>query len=128
LNSNRFPYDSDVYAFIAGNVAVARKDIRRIAIGRTKTDEETANESFFKQLERSHSIFRAVYSLEKELTPTYVFPVLEHAKNEIWQLLPEEVRSMCWYCRTPVKTGIEEYRTCGHCKSCKEVATYIVGA
>lgn len=126
LRGNRFPFDMDVCAFTASNIAVIRKDIRYIAMGRTKTDIVSGASSDFNQrMERAQTIFKAVYSLEKEPLPQYVFPVKDMTKQDIWNYLPDTVRSASWYCRRPVYQKDKTAKPCEKCPTCKDVQEFI---
>ena len=128
LRSQRFPFDMDVCAFMAGNIAVARKDVRQVAMGRTKTDVESGGDNFQKRMERAQNVFRAVYSLENETLPEYIFPVLFMSKQEIWEMLPEEVQTATWYCRHPQYQADGTAKPCKQCITCKEVTEFIADA
>ncbi len=125
LNSTRFPFDMDVCAFIAGNICVARKDIKQVAMGRTSTDLASGGENFKQRMARAQQVFQAVHSLEQEAVPEYIFPVVEMSKEEIWQMLPDPVKESSWYCRHPryLESGIAV--TCKQCQTCKEVAEFL---
>lgn len=125
LKSDSFPYDMDVYSFIAGNICVARKDISQVATGRTITDTENGGTNFQRRASRAQQIFAAVFSLEKEPRPNYVFPMLYFSKEKIWASLPEKVRNAAWYCREPAFTAPETAQPCQQCVTCKEVAEFI---
>ncbi|MBT8114968.1 MAG: hypothetical protein KJP04_06295 [Arenicella sp.] len=125
LKASRFPFDMDVCAFIAGNICVVRKDIRQVAMGRTNTDIEAGGTNFQKRMERAQNIFRSVYCLEPEVIPEYIFPVMSKTKKEIWDELPEPVRSACWYCRHPQYEDDDSASACGQCITCEEVKGFI---
>jgi 7-cyano-7-deazaguanine synthase in queuosine biosynthesis len=124
LKARRFPYDMDVCAFFSGNICSAREDITFVAMGRTKTDVGVSGESFLHRMERAQKIFKSVLSLEKrETDPEYIFPVLDYNKKEIWEFLPEAVRSNTWYCRRPVYQN-ETTIPCGKCETCLAVQNF----
>jgi 7-cyano-7-deazaguanine synthase in queuosine biosynthesis len=125
LRANRFPFDMDVCAFMAGNIAVARKDIRQIAMGRTKTDIDAGGDNFKQRMARAQNVFQAVYSLEPETVPDYIFPVINMTKQEIWQMLPPPVRAASWYCRHPAYQENGSALACQQCNTCKEVAEFM---
>ncbi|RBP52865.1 7-cyano-7-deazaguanine synthase [Arenicella xantha] len=125
LKASRFPFDMDVCAFTAGNISVARKDVRQVAMGRTKTDVESGGDNFQKRMERAQTIYRAVYSLEPETIPEYIFPVINMTKEEIWDSLPEPVQSATWYCRHPQYRPGGHAEPCKKCPTCKEVSEFI---
>jgi len=125
LKSSRFPFDMDVCAFMAGNICVARKDIRKVAMGRTKTDVDSGGDNFQKRMERAQGVFRSIYSLENETIPEYIFPVIKMTKKEIWNDLPAAVRKACWYCRHPQYNDDGSATACKECITCKEVSDFI---
>lgn len=125
LKSQRFPFDMDVCAFTAANIAVARKDIRYVAMGRTKTDVEAVSGDFMKRMQRAQEIFKAVYSLENEAEPEYIFPVVNMTKKEIWASLPKPIQRSSWYCRHPIYQSEGKVLTCNKCRTCKEVAEFL---
>ena len=124
LGAERFPFDMDVCAFIAGNICVARKDIRHVAMGRTKTDVDSGGGNFQKRMERAQGIFRSIYSLETEAIPEYIFPVMDKSKQEIWNDLPAKVQAASWYCRHPQYASDGVAIACGNCQTCREVAEF----
>lgn len=125
LKADRFPFDMDVCAFMAGNIAVARKDVRQIAMGRTKTDVASGGDNFQQRMQRAQSIFKAVYSLESEPVPDYIFPVINMSKKEIWEMLPPEVQAASWYCRHPQYQADGSVKPCRQCITCKEVVDFL---
>lgn len=125
LAANRFPYDMDVCAFTAANIAVARKDVRQIAMGRTKTDVGSGGTDFQQRMARAQQVFGAVYSLEKEAIPNYIFPVINMTKREIWDSLPPQIQQASWYCRHPQYQEDGSATPCKQCITCKEVAEFI---
>lgn len=125
LRSKRFPFDMDVCAFIASNIAVARKDVRQVAMGRTKTDVDSGGENFQKRMQRAQAIFKAVYALEPEAAPDYIFPVINMTKQEIWNMLPPQVQAASWYCRHPIYHDDGSANACHKCITCKEVAEFL---
>jgi 7-cyano-7-deazaguanine synthase in queuosine biosynthesis len=116
----RFIFDMDMSAFMAGNIAAADKRIAHVAMGRTRTDVDEGGERFQQRMDRAQTIFRGVLALEERELPTYIFPVLEYSKTEIWQFLPAEIRERAWSCRRPGYEGNTPV-PCGTCNSCKEL-------
>ncbi|MEP5611581.1 MAG: hypothetical protein ABJP45_04995 [Cyclobacteriaceae bacterium] len=124
LKSKRFPFDMDVCAFIAGNICAARKDILFVAMGRTKTDIDSNAGHFALRMNRAQEIFKNVVSLDMPKPPTYIFPVMDLTKKEIWDSLPEAVRSNTWWCRRPIYSDTQPAKTCGVCPTCKDVKSF----
>lgn len=125
LNATRFPFDMDVCAFIASNICVARKDIKQVAMGRTRTDVENGGTDFEQRMTRAQKVFKAVYALEKESPPNYIFPVINLTKHEIWQQLPKQVQKATWYCRHPRYDEQRVAHACSQCQTCKEVSSFL---
>jgi len=109
--NNAFIWDSDLYNFIAGTICMSLKNIKSVAIGRTKSDtgiEERAN--------RGTKIFKLLApNVEK------IYPVGEMTKIEIHNMLPKELRDMTWSCRTPIYMDENMIKECGKCKACREL-------
>lgn len=125
LKSNRFPFDMDICAFMAGNLCTARKDIRQVAMGRTKTDVDSGGDTFMLRMKRAQGVFRNVVALDMKEAPEYIFPVVEYTKKEIWDFLPEEVRNNTWWCRKPVYVEGKAPKPCEKCQTCKDVKDFI---
>ncbi|MEQ6168534.1 7-cyano-7-deazaguanine synthase [Ekhidna sp. MALMAid0563] len=125
LKAKRFPYDMDVCAFYGANLAVAKKEIRHVAWGRTKTDVNSGG-NFEARMKRMQDVFNSVWVLEKEQPPSFIFPIIDYDKKQIWFSLPEPVRKMVWWCRTPVYEG-NIARPCGSCGTCLQVKEFING-
>lgn len=120
LQSNRFPMDMDVCAFIASQICAARPDIMYVAMGRTKTDVQNGGERFRLRMQRAQAVFKAGLSLEQHEKAEYIFPVVDYTKQEIWNLLPPEVRQSAWWCRRPTYQG-KVAKPCSQCTTCLEM-------
>lgn len=114
-------WDMDLCAFLAGNICAAAPSIRHVAMGRTATDVESGGEEFLKRMERAQAIFKAVISLD-ESEASYIFPVVDLTKAEIWEMLPATIREATWSCRRPVYDEERKPTPCGRCATCKERA------
>ena len=125
LKSVRFPFDMDVCAFFSGNICAARKDIGMVAMGRTKTDVDSGGDNFMLRMKRAQAIFKSVLSLERKDIPEYIFPVVDFTKKEIWEFLPEEVRTNTWWCRRPIYEEGKAPKACGKCPTCKAVKDFV---
>jgi hypothetical protein len=110
-------WDADLCAFMAGNICNTSPDIRYVALGRTKTDDEQAGHDLLARMARSQAIFRAVKALNQNPSE-YIFPVAQLSKREIWTLLPPELRVHTWSCRSPIYDG-KRAAACGQCANCK---------
>ncbi|MFZ9737536.1 MAG: hypothetical protein ACO3EZ_05960 [Prochlorotrichaceae cyanobacterium] len=122
LKSPRFPFDMDVCSFYAGQICAARPDIRFVAIGLTQTD---LADPISNRRHRAKAIFEATLCLEPKPLPEYIYPVFDYTKEEIWNLLPPEVREKTWWCRCPVYDPQNQPHACGNCKTCRQVAEFL---
>lgn len=113
-------WDMDMSAFMAANICAVDMSIKYVAMGRTKTDVDTSGTNFEARMERAQKVFRAVLSLSKS-EASYIFPVLEMNKTEVWKMLPEEFRKACWYCRTPVYDKDKQAHPCNRCITCRDM-------
>lgn len=114
-------WDMDLTAFMAGNICSADPLIQHVAMGRTKTDIESGGEKFLQRMERAQVIFKGVLSLE-DTDASYIFPVLEMSKQDVWDMLPSAIREATWSCRTPIYDEQKTPSPCGQCMTCLEVA------
>jgi 7-cyano-7-deazaguanine synthase in queuosine biosynthesis len=111
LNKNLIS-DSDMYNFIAGTICWCLPHIKKVAIGRTQSDD---NIEVRERATRGNELL-------KLFAPTVekIYPVGHLTKLEIYNMLPEELRNMTWSCRTPVYTD-NTIHECGQCKTCLEL-------
>lgn len=109
-----FMWDSDLYNFIAGTICITLPNIKSVAIGRTKSDSEEI--STMTRATRGTSILKLLApNVEK------IYPVGHMTKNEIYDMLPKELRNMAWSCRTPIYVDENTIKECGRCKTCLEL-------
>lgn len=112
-----FLYDSDVTNLIgAGIASLSRGAVTQIAVGMTKSDDVPA---VTKATERGRRVYSLFTSVPK------VYPVKHLTKQQIWDMLPAELRSLSWSCRTPIVSTYQDSTThtaCGVCKTCQELA------
>lgn len=116
-------WDMDLCAFMAGNICAADPTIVHVAMGRTATDVDSGGEGFRRRMDRAQQIFKAVISLD-ESEATYIFPVVEMTKAEIWSMLPGPLREASWSCRRPVYDEGKRPRPCGKCATCRQRAEF----
>ncbi len=115
LNQN-FMFDGDLYNFIAGTICTNLPNIKKVAIGRTKSDSEEI--STMTRATIGTNIFKLLApNVEK------IYPVVHLTKNEVYNILPEELRDITWSCRTPINLDNNVFKECGKCKTCLELET-----
>ncbi len=113
-----FIWDADLCAFMAGNICNASPSIRYVALGRTRTDTETAGHEFERRMARAQAIFQAAKAMNPHPSE-YIFPVAHLTKQELWEAIPPELRDRTWSCRRPVyEDGGKSAHACGRCVSC----------
>lgn len=110
--NNSFIWDSDLYNFIAGTMCLSLPTIKEVALGRTKTDSGVGID---KRAERGTKIFESFKTSAKK-----IYPLINYTKREVYDMLPEDLRSLTWSCRTPIYDG-ENIKKCKKCKACYEL-------
>jgi 7-cyano-7-deazaguanine synthase in queuosine biosynthesis len=110
--NKNFIWDSDLYNFIAGTICLSLPSIKEVALGRTKTDSGRAIDD---RAKRGTVIFE---SFDTNAKKTY--PLIEYTKKEIYEMLPQDLRTLTWSCRTPIYEG-ENIKKCRRCKACYEL-------
>jgi 7-cyano-7-deazaguanine synthase in queuosine biosynthesis len=107
-----FMFDSDIYNFIAGTICFCLPNIKKVAIGRTKSDASLDVETRSVRGTKLLQLFAP--NIEK------IYPVEHLTKTEIYNILPKELRDMTWSCRTPINVD-NMFKECGACKTCIEI-------
>ncbi len=117
------PIDADVYGFVAANLANIDLSIEVIVIGRTLDDKNSGGDSNIQIVdcvERElylNKLGRQNYSSAKCLTP-----VVDLTKQQIWEILPDDIRNSTWSCRRPHYQSLDNQQTiaqpCGSCHAC----------
>jgi 7-cyano-7-deazaguanine synthase in queuosine biosynthesis len=109
-----FMFDSDMYNFIAATICSCLHNIKTVAVGRTKSDSDP---NVIERANRGNKLLELfVPNIIK------IYPVGHLTKDEIYKMLPEELRNMTWSCRTPINTGENTFKECGKCKTCRELS------
>ena len=112
LNENLIS-DSDIYNFMAGTISMCLPHIKRVAIGRTKSDD---NPLIIDRATRGSELLKLFAPNVQK-----IYPVEHLTKEEIYNMLPEELRDLTWSCRTPVIIDDNFAEECGECKTCLEL-------
>lgn len=92
--NGNFIWDGDIASFMAGSICTSMSSIKKVAFGRTATDD--ANARIHSRIERANKIFSAMCQATK------IYPVQHLTKLEIYEMLPQELRELTWSCRTPL--------------------------
>ena len=119
-----FPMDMDICAFVSGQMVRNIPNVQHIAMGRTFTDRTGGSLDFAARMERAQRIFRAAHdahdALNNPIDPSYIFPVVNQSKKEVWDMLPEYLQRGFWSCRKPVKKD-NIYFPCEKCITCNDL-------
>ena len=107
---NRFFWDGDVASFVAGNICTFLPSIKHVALGKTASD---TGGDLDNRIARAHRIFGAF-----ETKATKMYPVEKFTKQEIYDMLPEDLRKLVWSCRTPSYSHEGKPSKCGKCQTC----------
>lgn len=110
--NNVFMRDAYAVSFTSGFICNSDPRIKKVAIGVNATD--MLDTGFSRMINISNSIFKSFTDAEK------IFPVVEYTKKQVLELLPAELRKLCWSCRTPRYVhGVAV--ECGSCKTCNQL-------
>jgi 7-cyano-7-deazaguanine synthase in queuosine biosynthesis len=113
-----FPWDVDIINFVTAEiVANLGFDYEFRSVGRTKTD--TLSYSGVPDYEQANKIVDVILEgYNKKIER--IFPVIDMTKKEIWDMLPKELRTKTWSCRTPILKD-NNYIPCNNCHTCKQL-------
>jgi 7-cyano-7-deazaguanine synthase in queuosine biosynthesis len=106
-----FMYDTDSVNFMAGYICSMDKEITEVAIGLNKSDTNGPNTSRIQKANQLLALFT---------TATKIYPVKDYTKQEMYDMLPTELRKMFWSCRTP-KYVDNVATACGYCHTCEQI-------
>jgi 7-cyano-7-deazaguanine synthase in queuosine biosynthesis len=110
--NNQFVWDSDIVSFVAGTMCLAMPWIKEVALGMTASDTNT---SLTARVPRANLILEAFGTGAKK-----VYPVKGQTKQELYDMLPADLRALTWSCRKPVYKEGEPF-PCNHCQTCKHI-------
>lgn len=114
IKRGSFPMDISLYGSVAAHACNNNKNIKKVALGRTKTDV-TGRTGMPRYLIRGEEIFTATLADDLRFQIELIFPVIDMNKKEVFDLLPEDLRASFWSCRKP-----QGKVACGKCVTCKE--------
>jgi len=114
--NNNFMWDIEPTSFISGYIASRDLSVTKVAIG--VTSGELKNRDLISNRETSDKIFSA-YSTNAEK----IYPISYLTKQQIYSIIPIDLRNLTWSCRTPKYTNHIPER-CGECKPCIELELF----
>lgn len=109
--NGKFMFDSDSINFFAGFICSVNPDIVNVAMGMQAND---ANQALEERRKRADKILGAFTDVKK------IYPVMDMTKREIYDSLPESLRTKFWSCRHPVYTE-KTVVPCGQCDTCQKL-------
>lgn len=118
-----FIWDMDIVYFMAGAITTASKKFKYCTIGSTATDVASNRNNRVGRMRRAELIFGSMWILDLKRTPQWIYPGREYTKEQLWNMMPQELRESTWSCRTP-KNVNGELVSCGICPTCKEIKKF----
>ena len=106
--NDQFMYDSDSINFFAGYICSVNPNMVYVAMGMQANDYNIALEE---RRKRADKILAAFTDVKK------IYPVLDMSKREIYDSLPDTLKTMFWSCRRP-QYGEKNIAPCGRCDTC----------
>lgn len=103
-----------IISFMAGHFNTGEDFV--IARGACKNDFYKANKGYLERRKKAEDLL-SVLTNGKGRT---IYPVENYTKKEIWDFLPEDIRSQTITCRYPVNKN-NYWIQCGYCIACKEL-------
>ena len=108
------PLDYHSVAFVTAQIISENPNYDYVAIGMNKTDKIRLG-----NFPRVPSIVRCVLGNSARF-PTKIYPVIDLYKDEIWDVLPVDLREKTWSCREPLY-NMDKAQSCGKCYTCLDL-------
>ncbi len=108
------PYNYYLWAYWSGAIFAGDKRLKNVVIPRHSDAFEDGPDGPYAQA--SNSAYRTIIKEIAKREPNLLFPMIHLTKAEIVADLPEDLRSLAWYCRRP-KAGTP----CNQCRTCRMV-------
>jgi len=114
-----FMFDSTIYGFMGANMMINDPQIVMMASGRSQDDIKSDGKDF-SRINQGLDVYHAVLPQAIRYQRPYILPVAHLTRQQIWDLLPGNLRLLAWSCRTPVYEN-DQIHECGQCASCKSM-------
>lgn len=116
----KVPIDADVYGFVAANLVSLDSSIRLIALGRTLDDKNSGGSPLIQIVDCVDKAIQLVnYGRKYSSSAKCITPVVNLTKQQIWELLPVDIRELTWSCRRPRYEALADGRMVANpCLSC----------
>jgi len=115
-------FDVDIVAFMSAQILYDRPEIQFIAHGQNKDDFREGFDNRFAQAKLINEA--ALNNLKRKDRLFGVGPCRDMTKKDICDYLPDELLSLTWSCRHPVKQIDDSFARCMKCVACKEMTKY----
>jgi len=114
--NGKFLWDADVYKFVTGWLSSASDEmIKHVAFGVTMTDDSTSLDHVIRG--------KKIYQIFESKRTSEIYPVRHLTKQQVWDMLPDDLRGMAWSCRRPLYINDQAF-ICKECKTCKQIAAF----
>jgi 7-cyano-7-deazaguanine synthase in queuosine biosynthesis len=113
-----FGWDEDAVLFTAAQVAHNLRDDVMVYEGTTIEDNNCPKLQYRWERRGDMDSFLSACAWHCSHKVNLYRPLINMSKQEVWDELPEELKSIVWWCREPTK----QLTPCGSCKSCKIMA------
>ena len=114
------PWDTEICWSIGAMLAQVDPKIKWASTGRKADDSGPAEDTVTR--DRLDTLFHYMTTCRRRNGEGVKnLPVIKHmTKKEIWEMMPEELRKLTWYCSVPIYKGYE-IKVCGLCSTCKDM-------
>jgi hypothetical protein len=114
-----FIYDTSLMGFMGANIMLNDPSLVMMATGTTRDDLDS-DPGTLKRMNLGMDIYHAILPAEIRYQRPYLRPVTNLTHEQIYRMLPSELRDLAWSCRTPRYDG-EDIHECGKCSACKRM-------
>jgi hypothetical protein len=114
-----FIYDSSMVGFMGASMLLNDQSLVMMANGRTRNDLDPDPKAY-KRMNLGQEIYHAILPPEIRYQRPFLHPVAHLTHEQIYRMLPGELRDLAWSCRTPKYDG-DDIRECGRCSACKRM-------
>lgn len=100
----------EMVGWFTGIILRSRPEITKVIIS-ANAEDLVQGSGYNKRSQSRFDIIKLIAPKE----PEYLYPIKDMTKAKLAETLPNEILSLCWYCRKPTIDG----KTCGVCQPCR---------
>ena len=116
-------FDQTIYYFQAACLAASMPQVDRVAVGRVKEDMPAIRSTPLRvhPTTMGAAVFNAVISQWplQERSVEVVYPLQEHRKKDLPDMLPPALMELVCSCRQPIIVDDRRWQRCGKCSKCR---------